>query len=523
MTPRGSGAGGWLAWMHPAAISRTWNILLSTPVNVLLALIPLAVVPIYIRLIGAEAYGLVVLNATILSTILFLDRLVAPAIIREFGRKNGDAAEAEGMGTLLKSFEGVALALGGLAMAVALLAIWYLTPGWGERVGLDRTGMRAAFVLMAFVIGVQWPGLLYTAALTGLQRQAVASGARLAGVLLLHAGGVMVLLFMRADILALLAWQAVAFLVQSLVLRWITWSVMPVASVAPTASREALRGVWRMAVGSLLIGLAASLISQIDKFMVARLFPPDQFTAYGLSFMVAGAAFNVLTGPLSSAMQPHFARLIEAGDEAELANAYNRWSQVLALFAIPLGTMMMSFSGPLVDLWLGMDTPLSAKVKSTLPVAALCVLLVALLAPAALLQGAAAWNGLTLGCHAITATTLLLALPIVVARHGPWGAAALSAGLTAMYFFVMIPLMHSRLLRGRFWDSTLRNIFLPLVVMLSVVVFTAFFPTVREFFPTLFRGIITICVMFFILIALLPLARNQIFISTNFIIRNFKQ
>jgi O-antigen/teichoic acid export membrane protein len=510
----------WLAWKNPSDLSRTKNVLWNLPASALQVLLPFAFIPLYIKLIGAEAYGLLVLNASILSSLLFLDRLFSLVIVREFGRRNGDEAQAGTMGRMLRTFEGVALAISIVVTAGIILVLPMVAAGWQGMAGLSPNDLQKAFLLMALAVGAQWPGFLYGSALAGLQRQALLSGVKVATAIVQHGGGWIILTLVDNSVLALLAWQCGVFLGSALLSRLLVWRTMPQSVEKPRVSMAILREVRAVALGSLMIGLASSLITQLDKLLVAREAPPIEFTAYGLSFMAASALFSVLTGPMGTAMQPHFARLIDTSDESALAETYHRWTQVLALLAVPVAGALIAFPGVLVDIWLGVGTPIGALVVGFLPIIVFGLLLGVLLTPPALMQVAAGWNTLMLACHAFNIVLMVTLLPLLLRSYGSIAGAWFSVGIAAIYYLVMIPLMHRRLLRGSLWRWALRDVALPSVAGLAVVsgVALALPPLSIGRAGQFVEAVAATCLAFAVLLALLPDGRRQLIDSARFLV-----
>ena len=108
--------------MVSAAFSRLWRTGLQ-----------IVFTPLFIRLLGPEAYGLVAFNATLLMLVLFLDHAVSPVVIREFGRLGGRTGNSAMMRDLLRSLEVVSFVTAMvLGVAIFAAAPWIAT-NWLNR------------------------------------------------------------------------------------------------------------------------------------------------------------------------------------------------------------------------------------------------------------------------------------------------------------------------------------------------------------------------------------------------------
>ena len=133
------------------------------------ALIGLASIPLYIRYLGIEAFGLIGFFATLQAWFLLLDMGLSQSISREMARFSVGAVPGRAIRDLLKS---VAAVYAGVAVAIAVLiyglsdviAAYFLKAD-----SLSRDEIAQAILLMGLVLSFQWMGTLYRSALLGLQ------------------------------------------------------------------------------------------------------------------------------------------------------------------------------------------------------------------------------------------------------------------------------------------------------------------------------------------------------------------
>ena len=80
----------------------------------------LAFVPIYIKYLGIEAYGLIGIFVMLQAWLALLDMGMRPALVREMARFTGGALDTQSIWDLLRSIELIAL---GIAVLIGL-GIW---------------------------------------------------------------------------------------------------------------------------------------------------------------------------------------------------------------------------------------------------------------------------------------------------------------------------------------------------------------------------------------------------------------
>ena len=85
----------------------------------------LAFIPLYIRFLGIEAYGLIGLFALLQAWLSLLDMGLTPTLGREMARFTGGSRSAESIRDLLRSIEFIALAIALVGAAAAPAAALY--------------------------------------------------------------------------------------------------------------------------------------------------------------------------------------------------------------------------------------------------------------------------------------------------------------------------------------------------------------------------------------------------------------
>jgi O-antigen/teichoic acid export membrane protein len=514
-----------LAWQAPAGISRARNVIWNGLARLLQVGLQFVFVPIYIALLGPDSYGLVVLSATVMTMLMVLDQFMNAVLTREFGQGNGVEGETARLWSLLAGLERMALGFAVLVALVLPLAGPLLTRHWAAS-GASSQTLQQAFMLMGLMVGAQLPGMLYASGLQGLQRQKLLAVVRIVWTPLYYGGGGLALLVVERNILVLFAWQTVAFVALALVLRLVLRKTMPPHPAAMRAEPMPLRTIWPLGAGAALLGLSGSIAGQIDKVFVAAVASPLQFAAYGLAFTVALQAMSAIINAFGSAVLPHFAQLLKAGEgsDAALRHAYHRWSQVIACVSIT-GMGLLFLWGPLlIDLWLGQGSPLAADIKRLLPVVILAMLLGALVTAPFMLLLAADRLAPIIGVNAAAITLAVVVLPLALSAWGTVAGAVYTLILMGGYCLVVVPLLHQHLLTGSLGRWLVRDFAVPLGVGLLVFAGSLLLlPAAPSISLTVVHGLLTAIAAAATLVAVLPDGRAQMRDSLRHLTRGRNQ
>lgn len=312
----------------------------------------IAFVPFYIRYLGMEAYGLVGFFAVIQVWLGLLDFGMSPALNREMARYVAGAKDVGSARSLLFTLEMIAIGVGvGVVLLISLLANW-ITTNWIKLERLPVEEVRYAVMIMSWAIGARWISSLYRAALTGLQRQILLNVLLIVFSTIKGLGVLGVLEWVSPTVIGFFLFQAIAALIELLVLAWIIHTTLPSADGPIRFDIRELKAIWRFALGLTAIAVLSLLLTQIDKVLLSSLLPLQEFGKYSLAASVAGI-LGMITGPLPMVYFPKFSELVAKKDSDELVRVFHQGAQLVCLTLLPASAFLTFFSHELMSLWVG--------------------------------------------------------------------------------------------------------------------------------------------------------------------------
>jgi O-antigen/teichoic acid export membrane protein len=144
--------------------SRTWSSILA-----------IALIPVYIKFMGVESYGLVGFFATITSVLGLLDLGIGATMTRELARRSIGQNQENTQRNLVRTLE---IIYWGLAVLSGLLIYFcssFIAFSWVNSEDIPSSSIVSAIKLMGISFAFQFPMSLYQGGLMGLQRQALVS------------------------------------------------------------------------------------------------------------------------------------------------------------------------------------------------------------------------------------------------------------------------------------------------------------------------------------------------------------
>lgn len=433
---------------------QTWMVVMSV-----------AFLPLYIRILGMEAFGLVGLMLSFQSIAQLFDFGIGGAVNRELSQRAHDAALNDSARDLVYSSQYAIWLLVALITLVFWMSSGLMADHWLHLRGMGRDEAAHAIAIMGIAIALLWPSTFYANCLSGLEQQPTLNVINAVFATLRSAGALAVLLWVSPTINDFFWWYTAMGAGQSLVTAIAVWRALPQGQRPARWASHELRTSRRFAGGLFAIGVLATGVTQLDRLSMATLRPLAELGYYTMALSVA-AGLSRMVLPMFNALYPRFSRLVATGNKAALRELYHLSSQYIAVVIAAVSAVLVVFARDVLFLWTG-NAELVSRVA--LPMALLVAgsALNGLMNIPYALQLANGWTRLTVGLNAVS---LLFGIPLclwAVSSYGMTGAASLWLLLNLASVLVGIPLMHRRLLRGEAARWYLRDILPPIITAVA--------------------------------------------------------
>jgi O-antigen/teichoic acid export membrane protein len=440
------------------------NIMAGFLGQALVSVISLGALPILLRQMGAEGYGLVGFFGTLQASFALLDLGLTTTVSRETARFLGGASSVEHFSRLCRALTVFFLATATLAVVV----LWSLVPMMSERwlkpTALSSTQVASALQLMVVSVAARWFSGFYRGVVTGAERivwlstfNALISFFRFVAVFpTMWCFGYSVEVFF---------WhQVVVSGIELLIVYIKARRLMPLQVVlddSPGSSLGALKSIWGLSSTVAVTSASWVLVTQADKFVLAGVLPLGDFGYFSLAVALA-SGIMVIAGPIGTAIMPRMARLEAEGDAVAVADLYRRATRTMSLFVLPAGLVLSLFSPQVLWVWTG-DSAVADKSHLVLSFYAVGYALLALTSLAYYLQFAKGELRLHLIGSIAGVGWLVPGVIWSVEHFGLNGPGGIWLGLHLLYLAVWIPVIHRRFLPGTHVEWLARDVVKPLM------------------------------------------------------------
>ncbi|MBI85786.1 MAG: hypothetical protein CMJ81_21535 [Planctomycetaceae bacterium] len=402
--------------------------------------------PIYVKFLGVESYGLVGVYVSLLAVLSFAGLGLTATLSRETARLAGGGHQPRSLLDTVRTIE-VAYVIAVAAVALILLCCApLLGRNWFQVTGVSGETVVWALRLMSLAIAFQFIINLYDGGLLGLQRHVLMNSMRVSMGLVQSLGAVLLLWLVSPTIETFFIWQVLTTGCYAGCLRHLVWRNMPHSEVRPRFSRAVLERVWRYSASMVGLSVTAMVITQTDKIVLSRMLPLEVFGLYAIAWTLARAPLS-LTAPVHLAFFPRLTQLATSGQAADVAPLYHRACQLVSVMSLPCLAVLAVFSRESLFVWLARPIEFDAWG----PVLALLAIGTGAQAISQIphtLQLAHGWPMLSVW---LNTTTAACSVPLTIMLTWRWGAtgAALSwALMSAVIVSIGTVLVLRRFLKG---------------------------------------------------------------------------
>lgn len=402
------------------------------------AAMSLAVVPVYVRWLGMESFGIVGFYLTCRGLLRLLDLGLTPATGREIARLAVRPGRARRLRDFVRTFELVFLLA---AAAVSLLMLW-AAPGlsryWLRADTFPAERLTRILGLVGILCGLQWPISYYHGALMGLERQVAYNGMKALESLANYGGGVLVLALLGARVEVLFVWQILVGTVFAASLARVTWRSLPAAPGRPRVRWLHVGRLWRFAAGMTAISATSMVLVHADRAILSHTAGLEELGHYSLAVFIAGAIVTLVVTPIFNAVFPRLSSLVAAERPEEVVGTYRLSNQCMAVAVVPAAAMIAAFAAPLVGCWVG-DPETAARVAPMLALYVAGTALNALMNPPYALQLATGNTRIGVWINSALIVLFVPLAAVLVPRFGGVACAAIWTLLMAVYVILGVP------------------------------------------------------------------------------------
>jgi len=316
------------------------------------ALMGLLFVPLYIRFLGNEAYGLIGFFTAVSVLLHTISMGIVPTLTREMTKIGDGTGKDKNILDLKFTFE-----LSAIIGSVGIFLLFYflsdfIAKDWLKPDNISSSIVVHAVQLMGLIISIRLVEAVYRSSLIGLGQISSfaivsSSMATLRGV-----GAIIVLYFTDGSLLAFFSWNFITTFATLVILKVLVTKILKPLDVTGNFSIASLAKVKRFALGMMVVSVTGSIYSQVDKFILSGLMPLGQYGGYIISANLAAVIFMAVS-PLTQAIFPELSKFYFNNKRDDFKQLYIWSIKLVVLLSGSMGFCMVFNASEVLEIWTG--------------------------------------------------------------------------------------------------------------------------------------------------------------------------
>ncbi|GGC83840.1 polysaccharide biosynthesis protein [Undibacterium terreum] len=446
------------------------NIVANYASQLYVILIGLAVVPLYIKYMGMEAYGVIGFFAMLQSWMTLLDLGLSPTLGREASKLKAGVTSPGVLKLFLRFLEILFSLTALLIVALSWILGSWIATYWLKLESLSPSDVALCVVLVACIISLRLLSGIYRGGLLGMERQVVANVIAVIAATLKSVAVLPLLIWITPSILAFFLFQLIAAIVEIFLMRMAFIKVIPSAGIEKFRWKL-LQGPLRFGAGLAFLSAVWIVISQSDKLILSHILPMQNYGEFMLATSVAWGAYSLIS-PLQQAVLPRLVVLFEQNQHDKFTLLYRQTTMLMAAILAGVAGAMAAYPEHVLFAWTGNAT-VAARAAEILRWYVSGSSFMALAGMAYVLQHARGDLRMHIRGNLLNVFILVPSTIVLTLKFGAIGAAITWAGTNLFFLIVWTRIVHKKFLPEIANSWLFKDVF-PAVLIGALVVIIGF-------------------------------------------------
>lgn len=448
------------------------NIIANYFSQIYTALIGIIILPLYIKYLGAEAYGLISFFTVLQSIFILLDMGLTPTISREAARYNAKAISEQDFKSLYTLLHIIFIAIAIIGGAGLLLASNFFLNDWLKIQQLSVNDVLISLKIMSICIAIRWVTGLYRGVISGFEKFIWLSTFNIIFATLRSIVIILVMALREITIVDFFIYQLVVAILELLILKVKVVKVLSFSKTKHTLTMKPIKKYYKFALTIAFTSSIWILLTQTDKFVLSGILDLQNYGYFNLAVLLA-SGIMMLSGPIHSTILPRITHLYAQNKSRNVIEVYRQGTQLTTIIVGSVAVTMIVMAKEVLFLWTN-DQFIMEQTYRIFQVYAIGNVFLAWSAFPYFLQYAGGNLKYHLRANVVTVIIMVPVIVMIANAYGAMGTGVVWLLLNLVTFLFWIPFLHKKFLpelhlRWLFQDIV--KIILPAVLLAIFVAF----------------------------------------------------
>jgi O-antigen/teichoic acid export membrane protein len=431
------------------------------------ALIGIIMVPVYLKYMGVEAYGVVGFFAMAQAWMQLFDLGLSSTLGREASKFKAGTISAEVLKSFLNLLEFFFFFIGLIIITIGWGVGDWVANSWLKLETLSLEEVTKCVGLVSIILSCRLISGVYRGGLLGLEKQVSANIIAVCIATLKSIMVIPVLIWVSHSISTFFTFQLIVALIEVIVFKLILKQTFP-ARLKASFQWELLKEPLRFGLGMAFLTCVWIACSQVDKLILSHLLPMREYGEFILATTIT-MGVNLMISPLQQAILPRLTILVSQNQHQKIITLYRKTTLLIAAILSGVVGVIVTFPEQVLYAWVG-DILIAKEVAEILKWYAIGSGFVGLLGMSYLMQHAHGELKLHTKFNLVVLCVLIPSIIYSTFHYGAIGAAIVWAAVNAMFLLIWPLIVHKYFLPEVRWTWLIKDVF-PALFITFIIVF----------------------------------------------------
>ena len=328
------------------------NISVSLASQIYISIVGVIALPILLKLLGPETYGLIGFFATLQAVFAMLDLGLTPTAAREASKFRANRANECDHLALMKSIEFLFFLIAVIGLCVLLMSVNGLAKNWLDYENLTIGEVQYSLRMIAFIIVIRWMTGFYRSILSGHEQIVFISFYYSFFQTTKFIFVIPYLLFTSTTAQSFFQFQLTVSIVEIAGLAFIAYKHLPnvKGKFSIFFDYRSLKTTWKFSLTIATTAIIWVAITQSDKLLLSKYLTLQEYGYFSLA-VAAAAGILLISGSISGVIMPRLTVLEASNNKIEFERVYRMATRFVTIGCGSLTVVMAIFSKEFLYVW----------------------------------------------------------------------------------------------------------------------------------------------------------------------------
>lgn len=313
------------------------------------------VVPLLLKALGSEAYGIIGFYTLLQAWSGLLDLGLSPTISREVSKFMSNDSQNDDKNKFISFFHSVEIIFIVIGLLIGLgifiLKNWILN-SWLNIGSIPEFDVSVSLIIIGSILSLRFLNSFYNGVLIGAEDLVWLSYLNVFLTTMRNFGVLIVLYFINSSLVAFFLFQLFIVLIGLAYIFKRTYLVLKIKYSIDKFDLESIKSKIPFAASIAYTGIIWLFLGQFDKLLFSNILPIDQFGYFTIVATVSNLIL-LLIGPIMQAIEPRMVSLVHIGKINEMLTLYKKSTQWMCVLIFSFSGMIAIYGYELLFLWTG--------------------------------------------------------------------------------------------------------------------------------------------------------------------------